>query len=568
MYFLTRTTIKDPDYFVFQDAVHPKKIITQNWIQFITIFHKGLQTGEILFYETPTSEISLYCYICARSKKSIDHLLIPIRISNPETFELNKLWFQLHLNLNLYPISHYVNPNAIEYFKSGLKSHESRTYGFTMPDILLYILSMRMNYTITQPSKFHVGGAYMTLLVDKSYNYLMADKYIKIFNGAKKVYFRFQMFALRITGEDYLALISPYDLAIWCVIVVQSGLVIGLFRKFDVKKILKVKEIGLHFFVTVLDQPLPDRMLFSGMRVFLCAWFLGFVVVNNLYKSFMISSLAAPGSLKVPTTLGELATWDKYPIQSITFTRMLGSYAEPKSILKNVVIPHILRLAENGSQQFRMFEILQTKSKYCDPEKINIVQFAISTCSRTPVIFSSLEELTLSGVFAVIDVDETLSQLGNTFNFFSQGYRSIRNNDADFYTNNYAWLVDRNFFGVMFSTKLNQIVDSGIFNHVQNLEKIGVQLHLADNADLINVTRFNWGVNFQRIISGIPYDSGGEDETMDLTKLWIPLALVLMLLSVGLVIFIGKMVHEVLKRGKSNVLRLSVEEIVDFEGVK
>lgn len=311
----------------------------------------------------------------------------------------------------------------------------------------------------------------------------------------------------------------------------------------------------LHFFVTVLDQPLPDRMLFGGMRVLLCAWILGFVVVNNVYKSFMISSLAAPGSLRLPATLGELSTWDKYPIQSVTFTRMFGADVEQTSILKDFIIPHILRLAGNGSQKFRMFETFQARVKYCDSRVTNIVQFANSTFTRSPVLLSSGEWLTVGGVFAAIDKDETLWKLESILNFFGAGYTPIRNRDADFYTTHYAWLIDPNFFGALFSVQLARIVESGIFCHFQNLEKIGARLNI--DANLMNGKRVKFDVNFQKIIFGIRSDSaGGEDETMDLTKLRVPFALVLVLLLVGLVIFTGEVVPELLKGSKNKVLRL------------
>lgn len=99
IYLLTRSTIKDPDYFIFQDVANPSKKITQNWVQFISIFHKGLLTSKILFYDSPTSEISLYCYTCVRRKKSMAHFLIPVRVSNPgnsERISLDKVDQVLH----------------------------------------------------------------------------------------------------------------------------------------------------------------------------------------------------------------------------------------------------------------------------------------------------------------------------------------------------------------------------------------------------------------------------------------------------------------------------------------
>ncbi|OXA45211.1 hypothetical protein Fcan01_20263 [Folsomia candida] len=428
---------------------------------------------------------------------------------------------------------------------SGFDFYKTRFNPLRVQDVMLKIFSVRLNYTITRNNLRQVGAAYITLFADTSYKYLIDDKDLWVFIGAKALHFKFQAYARRICREDYLALISPYDIAIWCFILSGTVLLVLLFKRFDRNGTIQFKEISLNVFVTVLDQPFPGKMNFYEMRALICAWFLGFVVVNNVYKSFMVSSLAAPIPLRVPSTLGELANWDRYPIQTITFTEMLNADKDEKSesILKKLIIAHILRISEIRSPKFSIFEKLQEKTKHCDTDIVSLVEFANSTFVRSSVEFSREEELVVGEVFAVIDSNEILWKLENILNFFSGGFKSAKNNDPTFYTNYFVWLTDANFFFVLFSRKLGQIVESGIFTHLQNLEKVGAQLNLAVNVKHMNVTELNWSTQFQKIVFGTPENQEGVDEAMDLAKLWVPFTLILVLLFLELVIFMGEIIY-------------------------
>lgn len=77
---------------------------------------------------------------------------------------------------------------AIKILMSGFGFYKNRSDALKAKDIIQHILSVRMNYTITQRSMYHVGGAYMTLLIDKYYEYLMREKYAWMFIGAEKVH--------------------------------------------------------------------------------------------------------------------------------------------------------------------------------------------------------------------------------------------------------------------------------------------------------------------------------------------------------------------------------------------